>query len=289
MDIAAYVNAIATAESRSQSYDDMVRFYYDFATTPYRDLWGDSFHLSWFAPGQDLRAAQQAQELWVAESGGFGPDMRVLDIGCGVGGPARYIAAQTGAHVTGVNISPCQVEIAERTAGELGKGSVRFELGDAMRLPDSWHGSFDGAYSIEALCHTPDKAQAYREVAQVLRPGAAFTGCDWFCRDGIDADDYARALEPLCQMLALPNLISMAKLRNMLAAAGLTVESTSTYQDYGDVTPNWELFDHVGRALTGSGTDTGTEQILRDSLALLRGGSESGDFVLGCWVARKSA
>lgn len=283
-DIAGYLDIIASPQRRAESYDDMVRTYYEFATDPYLALWGESFHLTWFSDaGQDLASAQRAQELWVAESGGFGPGMSVLDIGCGIGGPAAAIAARTGAHVTGVNISPRQVEIARNRNREPGSaGTLRFELGDAMNLPAEWSASFDGAYSIEAICHTPDKGRVYQQVADVLRPGGAFVGCDWFTRDGISADAYARSIEPLCQMLALPYLTSLADLRAGLEAAGFRVESISSYRDHGDVSPNWTLFESVDGALG----DTGQEQILRDSLGLLRSAADDGDFVPGCWVAR---
>jgi sterol 24-C-methyltransferase len=286
MDIAEYFDTIESPQRRAESYGEMVRFYYEFATDPYLALWGESFHLTWFAPGQDLSAAQQAEEIWVAEQGGFGPGMNVLDVGCGVGGPAFVIAAHTGAHVTGVNISPRQVTLAQARGQDRARpGLTDFEVGDAMNLRPDWHAAFDGAYSIEAICHTPDKARVYQQIANVLRPGAAFVGCDWFTRDGIKAEEYRRAIEPLCQTLALPTLISMSELRGALERAGFAVGSLSQYSDHGDVRPNWTLFDAVHGAL-GSSDE---EKVLRESLALLRSGFESGAFVLGCWAARKQA
>jgi sterol 24-C-methyltransferase len=290
MDIAEYFDIIESAERRAEYYHKMVRFYYEFATGHYLAGWGDSFHLTWFAPGQDLRTAQRAQELWVAEQGGFGSGMRVLDVGCGVGGPTAVIASHTGAHVTGVNISPLQVELARRRVPEpASRGLTDYEVGDAMDLPSAWHGAFDGAYSIEVICHTPDKARAYRQIADVLRPGASFVGCDWFTRDGIEAGDYARAIEPLCQTFALPNLISMTGFREYLENAGFAIGSLSQYSDHGDVSPNWTLANAAQDALSSSHEESDEQKVLRESLRLLRDGFESGDFVLGCWVARKVA
>lgn len=90
----------------------VVNDFYSFVTDIYEWGWGTSFH---FAPklwGHDWRAGEAAQEVRIAHLLCARPGARILDVGCGVGGPMRTIAASTGAHITGITISEYQVERA---------------------------------------------------------------------------------------------------------------------------------------------------------------------------------
>jgi hypothetical protein len=84
--------------------------FYSFVTDIYEWGWGASFH---FAPklwSHDWKAGEAAQEVRIAHMLRAAPGMKVLDVGCGVGGPMRIIAASSGAHITGITISEYQVE-----------------------------------------------------------------------------------------------------------------------------------------------------------------------------------
>ncbi|WP_063759899.1 class I SAM-dependent methyltransferase [Streptomyces sclerotialus] len=96
---------------------------------------------------------------------------RVLDIGCGTGGPAVRLARSSGAQVTGITVSGCQATTATELALSTGlHGQVSFDHGDAMQLPYSAD-SFDAALAIDSLCHMNDRPRALREAYRVLRPG----------------------------------------------------------------------------------------------------------------------
>lgn len=89
---------------------EVVNDFYSFVTDIYEWGWGASFH---FAPklwSHDWKAGEAAQEVRIAHMLRAAPGMRILDVGCGVGGPMRIIAASTGAHITGITISEYQVE-----------------------------------------------------------------------------------------------------------------------------------------------------------------------------------
>ena len=88
--------------------------FYSFVTDIYEWGWGASFH---FAPklwSHDWKAGEAAQEVRLAHMLRATPGMKILDAGCGVGGPMRIIAASTGAHVTGITISEYQVERCQK-------------------------------------------------------------------------------------------------------------------------------------------------------------------------------
>ncbi|MEV7046518.1 methyltransferase domain-containing protein [Amycolatopsis sp. NPDC051061] len=102
---------------------------------------------------------------------GVGPGARVLDLGCGVGGPALRAVERTGAHLTGVSISAGQVAHANRLVADAGlAGLAEFRHGNAMALPFDDE-SFDAVMAIESLIHMPDREQVLSEVRRVLKPG----------------------------------------------------------------------------------------------------------------------
>lgn len=138
----------------------------------------------------------------------------VLDLGCGVGGPALRLVAQTGARVTGISISKEQVKSANRLSAEAGVADrAVFQHGDAMRLPFPDQ-SFDAVMALESMCHMPDRQQVLSEVCRVLVPGGRLVltdvferfprkevrhqGIDKFCNDLMsttaDIDDYVALL-----------------------------------------------------------------------------------------------
>lgn len=106
----------------------------------------------------------------------------VLDLGCGVGGPALRIAARADARVTGVSISEEQVKTANRLAAEAGVADrVRFDHADAMKLPFADQ-TFDAVMALESIGHMPDRQQALTEACRVLRPGGRIVLTDAFER-----------------------------------------------------------------------------------------------------------
>ncbi|MFO1047932.1 MAG: class I SAM-dependent methyltransferase [Geminicoccaceae bacterium] len=99
-------------------------------------------------------------------------DTELLDVGSGIGGPARFLAATRGYRVAGVDLTPEYVEVANELARRCGLADrVRFLAGDALALPFA-DASFAAAYTQHVAMNIADKAGLYRELARVLRPGA---------------------------------------------------------------------------------------------------------------------
>ncbi len=98
----------------------------------------------------------------------------VLDIGCGLGGPARYFAKRFSCRVTGVDITGPFIDAASNLTALLGMTSqVSTAKGDALHLPYDDE-SFDGAYTQHVTMNIPDRAQFFAEASRVLKPGAYF-------------------------------------------------------------------------------------------------------------------
>ena len=96
---------------------------------------------------------------------------RILDIGCGIGGPARWIAARFGCEVTGIDLTAEFCRAAEALNAATGMtGRVHIRQGSALALPFE-DASFDRAYSQNVAMNIDDKPTFYREAFRVLKPG----------------------------------------------------------------------------------------------------------------------
>ena len=99
---------------------------------------------------------------------------RVLDIGCGIGGAARHIASNTGASVTGIDLTPDYINTANKLSDMVGmSGQTRFLAGSALNLPVA-DNSFDLATMFHVGMNIADKPALFRETARALTPGGTF-------------------------------------------------------------------------------------------------------------------
>jgi SAM-dependent methyltransferase len=159
----------------------------------------------------------------------------VLDIGCGVGGTARYVASTYGCHVTGIDASHEYVQVGralnERmaAAGALANtntpttnnnSTIDIVLGSALELPLGAE-SFDVVWTEHVQMNIPDKGQLYREVARVLRPDGLFAFHDVL----ITSKEAATVTFPCpwADTAATSHLVTEASLREALLDAGLNV------------------------------------------------------------------
>ncbi|RRH97389.1 SAM-dependent methyltransferase [Mesorhizobium tamadayense] len=127
----------------------------------------DQFHTRGLAATADL-----------AKLAGITAGMSVLDVGSGVGGPARFLAATYGCNVTGIDLSEPFVEAAIYLTGRTGQsGTVSFKVGSALTLPLD-----DGGFDVVLLQHVAmniaDRPQLYREIRRMLKPGGKFATFD---------------------------------------------------------------------------------------------------------------
>jgi ubiquinone/menaquinone biosynthesis C-methylase UbiE len=119
-----------------------------------------------------------AATVELAKLAGVTADMSVLDVGSGVGGPARFLAATYRCQVTGVDLSEPFVDAARYLTGRTGQaGQVSFQVGSALDLP------FDNAlFNVVLLQHVAmniaDRARLYCELRRVLKPGGRFATFD---------------------------------------------------------------------------------------------------------------
>ena len=100
------------------------------------------------------------------------PGMTVLDVGSGLGGPARQVARSTGCTVVGVDITPAYVDVAQALTHIAGLSEqVRIFCSDIATFDEV---EFDAAYTMHVQMNIADKRAYFSEIARRLRPGAHF-------------------------------------------------------------------------------------------------------------------
>lgn len=171
-------------EERNAQYKSLVNSYYDLATVFYEWGWGASFHFASRYKFESFAESIRRHEYQLASKLALEPKSRILDVGCGIGGPMRNIARFTQCHVTGLTLNPYQVERGNELCEKdtTVKHLSRSTQGDFMEMPFA-AGSFDAAYAIEATCHAPDRVGVYSEIRRVLKPGSIFACYEWCMTD----------------------------------------------------------------------------------------------------------
>jgi SAM-dependent methyltransferase len=120
----------------------------------------------------------------LAGAAGLQADDNVLDLGCGIGGPARYLAAMFGCSVTGVDLSPSFVEAAEYLSARCNLADrVTFKVGDALHLPFDDR-AFDAVFLQHVAMNIADRPALYTEARRVLKPGGRFATYDVVLKEG---------------------------------------------------------------------------------------------------------
>ena len=152
-----------------------------------------------------------------------GTGERVLDVGCGRGGPAAVLADRYGWRVLGVDLVAYNARRARRTAADRGvEGATSFSVSDATALPVA-SGSVAGAVAVDALVYLPDRAAAIDELGRVLEPGGTAVISDLVAAD----EDGDGTVEAFATAWDMERPGTVAEYRSMIEAAGLEVRTVA--------------------------------------------------------------
>ncbi|EGX93311.1 sterol 24-c-methyltransferase, putative [Cordyceps militaris CM01] len=229
-------SVLTMSQERNAEYATLTRHYYNLVTDIYEYGWGRSFHFCRFAYGETFHQAIARHEHYLAHCINIQKGMKVLDVGCGVGGPALEIAKFTGANITGLNNNDYQIQRGTRYAAQQGLANqVDFVKGDFMQMsfPDN---SFDAVYAIEATVHAPSLEGIYSEIFRVLKPGGTFGVYEWLMTDEYDNDNlrHREIRLGIEQGDGIANMCKISEALEAMKAAGFELlrnEDLSTYPD----------------------------------------------------------
>lgn len=225
--------------------------------------WGEHIHLGYYnqdemKAGYKNKDFKQAKYDFVDEMmklGNIDPSTdstaKVLDVGCGFGGTSRYLAKRLGpkSQVTGITLSPKQVERGTQLAKEAGLNNVQFVKMDALKMefPDN---SFDIVWACESGEHMPDKKKYIEEMMRVLKPGGKFVMATWCQRDDRQIpfnDKEKRDLRFLYEEWTHPYFISIEAYKDLMEGTGVLETSSIKTDDWNEQTiASWRHSIWVG-------------------------------------------
>lgn len=231
----SYHSADSVANSYDQWTEDGILEFY----------WGEHIHLGHYGSPPRRKNFLQAKYDFVHEMVVWGgldkllTGTTLLDVGCGFGGSSRILARDYGFSVTGVTISPKQVQRAQELTPE--EIDAQFKVDDAMALSYA-DASFDVVWSVEAGPHMPDKAVFAKELMRVLKPGGVLVLADWNQRDDRQKplNFWERpVMRQLLDQWSHPAFASIEGFSEELIATGLVAGHVITSDWTSETLPSW--------------------------------------------------
>jgi len=185
-------------------------------------------------------------------------DMRVLDIGSGIGGTARYIAAQFGSRVSGVDLTPEYVDIANVLSKRVSLDhTVDFCAASALAMPFD-DACFDAAVTLHVAMNVRDRVSFYAEIARVIKPGGVLGLFDVMKKnDG----DLAFPM-PWAQSHATSHLTTAGETIDLLTDAGFATSEPEDRTDFA-----LEFFARSSPAPADGPPPLGVHLLMGDSTA----------------------
>jgi sarcosine/dimethylglycine N-methyltransferase len=191
-----YSNAGNTARDYYNSSD---------ADNFYFHVWGgEDIHVGIYdTPGISVaEASRLTVEKMMAHLPGLSTTSRVIDLGSGYGGAARYLASKKGCHVTCVNISEVENQRNQEMNRKAGLDPlIEVRDGSFENVPGQ-DNSFDYAWSPDAILHSGNREQVLQEIFRVLKPGGEFVFTDPMQAEGVSREE----LDPVLQRIHLETM-----------------------------------------------------------------------------------
>ncbi|PLW36966.1 hypothetical protein PCANC_06777 [Puccinia coronata f. sp. avenae] len=279
-------------KKRKDEYANLVNGYYDACTDLYEYGWGQNFHFARYYKGEAFAQGIARHEHYLAAQIGIKENMKVLDVGCGIGGPAREICSFTDANIVGINNNIFQVDRAIKYSAKAGLShKLTFEKGDFTKMaPQFGENTFDAVYAIEATVHAPECEAVYGEVFKVLKPGGIFGLYEWCLTDKYDHQnpEHRQIRHDIELGDAIPELRTVQRTLEGMKAVGFEVLRSEDMGARDDPLPwyyplrgklseaqtMWDYFTIFRLTTFGKGLVSGTVKLLETLGFVHKGTSE---------------
>ena len=265
-----------------------VRKHYDRLSLFYKLLWGEHLHHGYWENNESIDTAQIKLMERLAEKADIPRGAQVLDIGCGIGGSAFWLADRYDCHVTGLTISPVQARMANKRAKAQGRSKrLQFFVGDAnLWEPDGE--SVDVVWIMESSEHFRDKKNFFRRCSVALRPNGVLAVCAWLRGEKTMSDGDNELVATIGKAMFSASLDTLSQYATWMREAGLRVETAEDITR--NVSPTWQYCSRmIKRSPFGwlvNFADRPTRRFVK-SFPLMQQAYDSGAMAFGLFVAKK--
>jgi tocopherol O-methyltransferase len=281
---------MAANPSRNQSFSlprpndkQKIIEHYDLLSPYYRSLWGDHLHHGYWIRGDESKEKAQLQLIeHLAQLANIKPRAHILDIGCGFGASALFLTENFNATVTGITISPAQIEIA-RLAAARRRLDATFLLMDAEAM--NFPRQFDVLWSVESISHYQDRPKFFVSAAKLLKPNGVFAFTDWFKRDGLTFNQMREFIAPIEKGMFV-ELQTTHDYARLLASSGLHVTHREVLNK--NCVKTWDIGLEIikDKNFWALAVKLGPDFVAYlKAFQAMRAGFASGNFVYGLFVA----
>lgn len=217
-----------------------VREHYNFFAHIYRLFWGEHIHHGLFLNG--IETPEEAQLLMLehcVQLAGLQPKSHVLDVGCGHGGTAVYLAHKYDCTVRGLTISEKQAKRARQRAKAAGVAErVEVKVADADHY-DFPRQTYDAVWTMESSEHFTNKGAYFQHVGQTLKPGGALLLAAW------TGDMRRERVRAVAHDFLCPELLTAEQYAKQIEAAGLKIRQQEDLS--AKVQRTWEICQQRAR------------------------------------------
>jgi tocopherol O-methyltransferase len=272
----------ASAMPRPNDKDKIIE-HYDIVSPYYRSLWGEHLHHGYWIRGDESKEKAQLQLIeHLAQLANVKRGSDILDIGCGFGSTSLYLARHYAANLTGITISPVQLEMAISTSAKE-QLNATFLLMDAEKM--DFQKQFDLLWSVEAISHFEHLANFFASAAKLLKPGGVFAITDWFKKANLTPAETREFIDPIQKGMLL-ELRTMDDYEHFMTSNGLQVTRREVLNK--NCAKTWDLSLDIikDKALWALAAHYGTEFVsFLKAFQAMRAGFVTGNFVYGLFVA----
>src|SRR5260370_2995090 len=265
-----------------------IRKHYDRLSRFYRMLWGEHLHHGYWEDNESIARAQIQLMEQLAQKPAIPHGAHVLDIGCGLGGSAFWLAEQYDCNVTGLTISAVQARMATKKAKVKGlTDRVQFIVADAnVWQPDPE--SVDVVWVMESSEHFRDKKNFFERCATALKPGGVLAVCAWLRGERPTQSGEQALVATIGQAMLSASLDTLGQYAAWMRQANLEVETAKDITR--NIAPTWEYGSRMVERLPvrwlARFADVSTRRFVK-SFPLMTQAYATAVMAFGLFVARK--